>query len=174
LPTSLVVKNGSNSRARVVHARPGVRDREAHVLTRRNDARIGDGVPVHVDVRRLDREHAPVGHRIARVHSEIEQHLLELAAIGLDPAEVAVELGADLDVVADHPPEHLLHVVHDLVQVDAHGLEHLLPAEGEELTRQSGGAVGRLLDLLQVAAMRVRRVLEALERELAVARDRGH
>jgi hypothetical protein len=54
----------------------------------------------------------------------------------------------ELDVLADHAPEHLLHVRDDLVDVEDPRLQHLLATECQELPREAGGPFGGLLDLL--------------------------
>ncbi len=51
-------------------------------------------------------------------------------------AEVWREHLDKFDVLAEDPPEHLLDPRSDLVQVQRHGLQHLLAAEGQELPGQ--------------------------------------
>ena len=53
-------------------------------------------------------------------------------------------------MLADQAPQHLVRVDDDRVQVDDARLQHLLAPEREELLRQRGGALGRLLDRLDV------------------------
>ena len=72
--------------------------------------------------------------------------------------------GRQDDVLADQRTQHRLHLDDDPVQVQELGLQHLLAAEREQLPGEQRGAVGRLLDLVQVDAQR-RAVLGVLERE---------
>ena len=107
---------------------------------------------LELDGRRLDRERAAVGHRVARVHGEVEDHLLELPRVGLDRAGSGVEVHDERDVLADQAVEHLLDVGDDLVQVELAGLNHLLAAEREELLRERRGPGSGVLDLFEVFA----------------------
>src|SRR5437762_3178848 len=52
-------------------------------------------------VRDANREHAPVGHRVARVDDEVDDHLLELSAVGDDACHRPVAHAAELDRLAD-------------------------------------------------------------------------
>ncbi len=56
-----------------------------------------------------------------------------------------------VDVLADDPPQDLLEVAHQRVEVDDARLEHLLAAEGQELVRHRRRLPARLLDHLDVA-----------------------
>ena len=56
----------------------------------------------------------------------------------------------ELDLLAHHAAEHAAHFVHDRVEVHQPRLQHLLPAEGQELAHEPGRPVGRAADLLQV------------------------
>src|ERR687892_1742453 len=127
---------------------------------------------VHVGVRRLDDEAPTVRHGVARVHHEVGDHLLELARVGLDAAEVRLDGGDQLDVLADQAPQHPLHVLHDLVQVEDPWLEHLPAAESEELAREVGRPLGRALHLPGVPAPWIV-VGESTLEEVGVPQDPG-
>ena len=159
LPRSLVVKNGSKMwrLGVLVHADAGVAHRQHHVgpgVERR--VALGERV-VDLDVRGLDDQLAAVGHRVARVHHQIEHHLLELARIHLHAPQIARRDPHQLDVLADQPPQQDLHVDDHLVHVEDRELEHLLAAEGQQLPREPGGALGGLLDLHCRLAARIDR-----------------
>jgi len=47
------------------------------------------------------------GHRIASVHDQVEDHLLELARVGLDSGDAGVETEVAVDVFADQARDHL-------------------------------------------------------------------
>ncbi len=61
--------------------------------------------------------------------------------------------------------------LNDRIQVEHARLQHLAPAEGEELPGERGGPLARLLDLLGVTPEAL--VLLAGDEELGVAADRG-
>ena len=117
-----------DARARLlVHAVAGVGDRD-------------DGVAVLVA--RGDREGASVRHRVARVHCEIDEHLPELARVGVHAHEIRIEVRDDGDALADHPVEQRLRLDHHVVEVDHGAREHLAAAEGQQLPREICRAAG--------------------------------
>ena len=64
--------------------------------------------------------------------------------------------------------EHLPGPGDHVVEIEDPGLQHLLPAEGEELAREPGRAGRGASDLVQILATRVRGP-QILEQQLAVA-----
>ena len=138
-----------------VHSGPGVAHRQQHV---RAGPRAGvapcEGL-IQIDVRRSQGELAALGHGVAGVDHQVHDDLLDLSRVGLDPAERLPLHGGHLDVLSDHAAEHLVEVREEGVEIQHPGLDHLLPAEREELARQGGGALGRLLDLIDLGAHRV-------------------
>ncbi len=102
-------------------------------------ARVGH---VELHVGGLDGEAAAVGHRVARVHHQVHDHLLDLTRIGLHPPESHRGDHRQVHVLADQPSEHRLHPGHHRVEVQHLRLEHLLAAEREQLLGERGGAVG--------------------------------
>ena len=83
LPTSLVVKNGSNTRStdRRRDADAGVAHRDHDVVARRHlGVHAGIGL-VEIGVLGFDREPAAVRHRVARVDRQVEDRGLELVGI---------------------------------------------------------------------------------------------
>ena len=122
------------------------------------------------DVRGLDRHRAALRHRVARVHGEVDDHLLDLRRVGAHRARARAEHRDELDVLADQPAQHHVHVADRRVQVEDPRLQHLPAAEREQLARERGRAVGRPLDLLGVPAQL--RVGRAADQELAVPGDR--
>src|SRR3990170_4098504 len=122
--------------------------------------------------RREDELPAP-GHGVARVQGKVDDHLLELPRIDAHARKVRLELGHELDVLPDYPPQHGLHLANDVVQVEGPRLEHLPAAESEELTRQLPRTRGGPSDLADIAASRVPEVT-ASEQDVGVPRDNRH
>ena len=127
---------------------------------------------VHIRVGGLDDQAATMRHRVDRVDDEVHEHLLHLVRIDSDLSEVRVQRGHQLDVLPDQAPDDGLEVAHHVVQAQDLGLEHLLAAEGEQLSRQRGRSVRALLDQLDVGAARML-TADALEHELRAAGDHG-
>src|SRR5256884_487995 len=100
----------------------------------------------------LDEHASPARHGITRIDHEVQEHLLELARVGVDGARLGVEGGGQLDVVADQAAQHLVHVRHDGVELEHLGGEDLAAAEREQLPGELRGAEAGVADLLDVLA----------------------
>ncbi len=77
---------------------------------------------------------------------------------------------SQVHVLAKDPAEDLLETLDDGVQAHDARLDHLLPAEGEQLTSQRRGTIGGLADLLDIAPLGIVGP-EVLQQQIAVARD---
>ncbi len=115
-PTGLVVKNGSKIRRRVASLIPSPVSRTSKLDVAPRLEPVARRVDPHR--RGLDDERASGGHRVARVHHQVHQHLLELPAIGAHPGQAGAEPGLEGDVLANHPPEHPLGVADQPVEVE--------------------------------------------------------
>ena len=102
-----------------------------------------------------DGQRAAVGHRVARVDGEVDQHLLELRAIGEHGQQAGADGDAQRDALAQRAVEQALEVAQQAADVEHLGLDHLAAAEHEQLARERRGAIGRAPDLLDVVADRV-------------------
>jgi hypothetical protein len=123
-----------------------------------------------LDVPRLDGQAPAVRHGVARVDGEVHEHLVELTRVGLDAAQVGIQGGGELDVLPDQPPQHLLHVRDEVVEVDNLRLEDLLPAEGQKLPGQARRALRRFQDLIDLPLEGIA-VPQLPQRDLPVAGD---
>ena len=111
-------------------------------------------------------------HGIARIHGKVDDHLFKLLRVGTDRAQFAVVAHGELDLVAHQALEQLTDLAHHVGQLEDHGAQSLLAAEGEQLAGQAGGAVGIGLDLLDIVVIAVTRRV-AQEHEIAIADDGG-
>ena len=75
-------------------------------------------------------------HGVAGVHDEVHDDLFDLSGIGLHAAQPFIERRGEYDVFTDQTVQHLFRVGHKCVEIQDGGLQHLLPAEGQELARQ--------------------------------------
>ncbi len=155
---------GVHSAAVVAHGEHDVRPRAPGGV--RRDVRL-----VELHVARLDPERPALRHRVARVHGEVHEHLLDLTGVGLHASEAGREVLADPHVLAEEAREHRLGVRDDFVQDEDRDPLDLLAAEREELPRQRGRALGGPADLgdLREGGLAQR----TLRQELGVAKDRG-
>ena len=170
LPGSLVVKNGSKILDRISFVDPaaGVADGQHHVSARRHGLVSGGMARVQLGVGGLDAQQSPVGHGVPGVHAEVHHHLLQLPRVGLHLAEVRAGNDREVDVFADQASEHLLEVRQEGVEVQHLRVHDLLPAEGQELAGEAGGALRGLQDLLELAPLRLARLAH---QELGVPQD---
>ena len=127
---------------------------------------------VQLDVRCLNGQFAAFGHGVARVDRKVHDDLLDLAGVGFDVPEPAPRERRQVDVGPEQPAEHLLHPGESVVQVQYSRIEHLLPAEGEELPREVRRAHSSRPDLLDVRAQGLAG-LEIASDHLGVAEDHG-
>jgi len=112
-----------------------------------------DEIFVENHVSGLEPQPSAMRHRIARVHAQVHEDLLELSGVRLYRLQVTRQIGVDLDVLSDDPLEHLEQVPDDVVEVQNVQLKDLLPAEGQHLSRQRGAAFRRQMDLFRGALL---------------------
>ena len=138
-------------------------DRRARVL-------LGIG-RVEIDAPGLDAEPAAVGHRIARVEDQVEQHLLDPAQVGEREQLPGLEIELELDGLADGHAQHPLRGPDRGVEIEAAGLDQVPPGKGQQLAGERRGAGGGIGDRLHVLPPRVAG-RQRLRHEFAVAEDR--
>ena len=126
----------------------------------------GDG-GVHDDVCGAHYEAAAIGHGVTGIDSQIQENLLDLARVSEDRREFGFRSEAKLNMFADKARDHLVHFGDGAVEVDDTGLEDLHAAEREKLASHRDGAVGSLLDLLDVFALGW--FPTAIEKQVAIA-----
>ena len=133
----------------VSHAHAGVADTDHDIVAGSNEvpARI---VFVKGHVGRADGQGAAIGHRITGVDNQVQQHLLDLAGIGFDLAQVGRGLRHQFDVLANQAAQHLVQIDDQFVQIDPAGLNDLPTGESQQLTGEVRRALGTLLDALEI------------------------
>ena len=127
---------------------------------------------VELHVGGLDGQLAPLRHGVAGVHDEVHENLLQLSGIGHHHSEGGTVRDGELDVRSDETLQHLRGAVDGHVQIEDPRLEDLLPAERQQLPRQSRRTRAGSDDLLQVVSHRIPG-LEICGEHLAVAEDDG-
>ena len=110
---------------------------------------------VHLMVGDADVEPPPVGHRVPCVDRQVHQHLLQLVGVGHDLRDRRGRLHRDQGVLAQQGVKHGGHPLHELDRVNGLHLQHLLAAEGQQLTGEPAGPLAGLVYHGQVAAVRV-------------------
>jgi hypothetical protein len=154
---------GFHADAGVGHGELDVGARQAAMLTRRRFVELheGDG----------DDEASARRHGIASVHGQVDDHLLELAGVGLD-AGAGRRLDHELDILAEQPLQHGAQALNDRVGIDHARLQELLATEGQELTGQGASPLGGLLDQADVLAHGIR-LAQPAQQQLGASGDHG-
>src|SRR5439155_1367171 len=104
--------------------------------------------PIQLDVGSLHGDYAASWHRIACVHRQVHNDLFQLTGVGPDGSQIGCQYRAEVDVLADKSTEHRLRVRDDRIHVEHARIEHLLPAEDEELAREPGSSLSGPADQL--------------------------
>ena len=138
-----------------VHTAAIVGNREHYVFAGRQHGRGPRIGGIQIDIRSLDCQATALRHRVARINGEIQDHLLDLAAVGLDQAHVGSGRGLQLNVLADQPSQNSLHVHKNALNADYFGRQHLFSTESKQLARERGGPLRGRLDLFRVTPQRI-------------------
>ena len=144
-----------------VHSGSRVADRHLDVVAGLERWVGCDADLVELDVPQFDGDPSAARHSVARVNHEVHQYLLNLRRIRQHRREIGPHVRGDLNVRADHPLQHVLHVLHELIERNRLLGDHLTAAECEQLPRQSSRTLGGLDDFFGVGAPLVA-VLEVL------------
>ena len=157
---------------RLIHAFAGVRHGD-HDVVAGNDAGVIHGVGVvEIHGRGFEHQTAAVRHRVAAVHRQAHQHLLDRHRIHLDRRQRRRENGHELDIGAEKTAQQLFQLAHDRVDVHNLRLQHLPPAERQQLARQRRRPFARVPDLFEIGPQRVVE-RNVVEHQVAVTEDRS-
>ena len=136
----------------LVHPAARVGHDEHHVRARIDAHPLSCMCLVHVHGGGLEGQGASLGHGVPRVDDKIQDDLLELPGVGSHVTRVFGLKDFQLDALSDQTPKEAFHRAYDPIQVEHLRLEHLFPAEGEELAGQGGCLLHRFLDLRHLKA----------------------
>ncbi len=148
----------------LVHAGPGVGHFQQHEAAGRGPRARLSGRFLHI--LGLDAQRPAVRHGVARIDHQIQDDLFELPRVGFYPVQLGIQNKRELDVLLDQAAEHFVQIADGLVDIEDHGLDHLLAAEHQQLAGERSRAASGLLDLLEAAAIRVRRSWRSSSRSL--------
>ena len=99
----------------------GIGHAEHHILPRFDRGLIVGKRTVELDVFCFNPQLAPVGHRVARIHDQIQDDLFDLTGISFHGAQILFHPRSHLDRLAHQAPHHLVHAQDDRVQVEQLG-----------------------------------------------------
>ncbi len=129
------------------HPGAGVADQDPDPLPRAPIGVLRGLGLVHGAVRRHDLQGTSPGHRVAGVHRQVHEHLLDLARVAEGRPELRREAHHQSHVLSQDAQEELLAPAHHVVQVEWNRGDHLLAREGQELAGQVPGPLPGGVDL---------------------------
>ena len=138
-----------------IHSAAIVRHRQHHIFAGSKNCGWMRKTRVEFGVGRFDRQAPAFGHCVACIHREVQNHLLDLATVGLHQSQIRCARCFKLHVLADQAPQYLFHVRHDGLHVQDFWRQHLFATERQQLTGQRSRALRCGLNLLGVAAQRI-------------------
>ncbi len=94
----------------------------------------------------LERERPAVFHRVARIHAEIQQHLVNLAAIGGDQGKVRLQAQLEVDHFRERRLQHFFQLTHERIQIEGGKSRLRLARRGQQLLHEGRPALDRFLD----------------------------
>ena len=119
----------------------------------------------------LDVQPPALGHRITRVGGQVDQDLLDLPLVHLDPPQLRCAVEHHLDTVGQQLPEERLEFAKHAVHIHNRGLHRLPSAEGEELLGDRRGPIDRLLHVAQILGARARFRRQVAAEQFGVSAD---
>ena len=129
-------------------------------------------VRVKADIVGPQHQLAAIRHGVPPVDREIDQRRTQLAAIDQSRPALLGEYLLDLDLPAECRQQQLHDFLDQRVDIGLDRLQRLLAGERQQIGRELGGAVGRVVDHLDDRRERGV-VLDALGQDLDRARDHG-
>ena len=136
-----------------IHADTRVGDRDFNVAAGAKPI-CRNGRRIEVDVGCLNSEDAAAGHGLPGVDVYVQQHLFDLAAVGLDGPEIGLQFFPD-DNPFLHATEHAVFIPYHRTQIKRFDFVLAPAREPEQLPRQIRGASDVLFDSLEIFDMRV-------------------
>ena len=140
---------------RFVHAGPSVAEGQQGITPGADAWKRRKIAPVSLYKARLDEQAPATRHCVLGVHGQIENHLFQLMRVRIHLRAFGTKREAHLHVFSQQAPEHRLHVLEQVVQIQHSWLQNLLPAEGQQLAGQACCALPGFVDLFQLFPERI-------------------
>ena len=135
-----------------IHAHAGVGNHQLHISPRARAYVLAGIIPVEFPILGFEHELTAVGHSIARVHHQIQEHLLNLIGISQHRAEISSKSCDHSYVFTDQALQHGADGTYRRVQIEDFWFQHLAAAESQQLAGQRGGPIGCPLNLVHLGS----------------------
>ena len=100
---------------------------------------------IDLEVLGHDGQCAAIGHRVTRVHSEVEENLLHLSSVSTHGLQITPAERDQAYVLAERVSQQRLDLTDDVIDVKNLEVSHLSAGKGKQLVRQAGGTLrGRI------------------------------
>src|SRR6266571_4512605 len=103
-----------------------------------------------MNIASLDAHFASARHGVPRIEHKVHDHLFDLSWISFNVSKFCTEIHSQLVFFSYQPEEHLLKIRNNLIQIQDLRLHDLFATKSKELSRESGRAVARSLNLGQI------------------------
>ena len=137
------------------HSRAGVAHRQLQKVSRLVRRMQPAVVLVERSTPGFDRDASATRHRVSGVETQIDDDLLDLAAIDLREGQRRGQHRRERDVLADETPQHRAGVLNDRVHVHRMRLEDRLASEEEQLSGEERRTLACVVNLRRCLEHRV-------------------
>ena len=96
----------------------------------------------------MNRQGAPLGHRVTRIDGQVHQHLFDHAVVAPDQGNLGWRVEMQGNCLTQQAPDHLAHVPDHFPQVQLLDLHDVLAAEDQQLAGQIRRAFGGIKNRL--------------------------
>ena len=103
-------------------------------------------VVVQSHVLRRDRQDPSPGHRIARIHQQVQEHLVHLSRVGLDRREIPRNICLDLDRFGECLTDNLDNLIDDMLKLHEYAIAFEPSAECQDLSHDVCASLCRCLN----------------------------
>ena len=110
---------------------------------------------VNIDSVCLDGDLSHSGNGITGIDAEVDQNLVDLGGVHVDRQRLVFRNPGEIDPLADQSVHHLKHPRQGFIQINFFGCNDLFAGKSQQLSRQFGGALGRLENFMQIQTHRM-------------------
>ena len=125
---------------------------------------------VQFDGSSFENEFSASRHGIARVHSQVENDLVQLARVNLDDRGRTTRYHRDLDIISHERADKFHNVFESSIQVDQLGLQARFPSEGQQLACEGSAALDGFANIAYVLT-RVASGIDAVAKQFGAGGD---
>ena len=154
----------------LVHADTSVADGEQDIVAFLHGEMLCSEDLVQFDGSSFENEFSASRHGVARVHSQVENDLIQLARVNLDDRGRTTRYHRDLDIISHERADKFHNVFESNIQVDQLGLQARFPSEGQQLACEGSAALDGFTNIAYVLT-RVASGIDAVAKQFGAGGD---